>query len=83
MGRYPPVQRVTPRLVRFFGFGLWGPIPSGLGRRLSSRLKPLGKPSKALCGVLNRSPHIRIAHHQGDFRADGCLVAARAQAEAQ
>ncbi len=22
MGRYPPVQRVTPRLVRFFGFGL-------------------------------------------------------------
>jgi hypothetical protein len=23
MGRYPPVQRVTPRLVRFFGFGLW------------------------------------------------------------
>jgi len=22
MGRYPPVQRATPRLVRFFGFGL-------------------------------------------------------------
>jgi hypothetical protein len=31
MGRYPPVQRVTPRLVRFFGFGPWGPIPSGWG----------------------------------------------------
>jgi hypothetical protein len=71
MGRYPAVQRVTPRLVRFFGLGLWGPIPSGLGRRLSSRLKPLGKPSKALCGVLNRSPHIRIAHR---FRPLSLLI---------
>ena len=31
MGRYPPVQRVTPRLVRFFGFGLWGPDSIKLG----------------------------------------------------
>jgi hypothetical protein len=67
MGRYPPVQRVTPRLVRFFGFGLWGPIPSGLGRRVG------GDP---LVRMLSHSPRSWPGHRDDLCRFLAALRAA-------
>jgi hypothetical protein len=67
MGRYPPVRRVTPRLVRFFGFGLrarfhqaWGDVflaASNLSASLASAA--LNSRSVAACqdySSLSRAP---------------------------
>jgi hypothetical protein len=76
MGRYPPVQHVTPRLVRFFGFSLWGPIPSGLGRRLSSRLNLSASRAKRCTEFTSGNPPLSAiaALDQEATSCDSCTL---------